>query len=302
MRLPFGPELTDALWRRVPLPFRSSTSVSELGGVRLVRTVRSYFGSELLPVYCFAVGDTLVDTGLSCEAESVLRLAREAGVRRALLTHHHEDHAGNAALLAREGVEVLASTETAPLVARSLPIRFYQHVLWGSAPAVRATPLPGETTRIGEHEARVVPAPGHCDDQVAYHVPSEGWLFSGDAFIHERVKVFRRDEDFARTVATLERLAALDFDVLLCAHRPRLQGGRAALREKLDWLRSLEGTVRDLHARGVESREIAARLSLGTKHPFYRLTFGDISTSNMVRSILHGPEPRREVQRARRRT
>jgi glyoxylase-like metal-dependent hydrolase (beta-lactamase superfamily II) len=132
-------------------------------------------------------------------------------------------------------------------------------------------------------------------------VPSEGWLFSGDAFIHERVKVFRRDEDFARTVATLERLAALDFDVLLCAHRPRLQGGRAALVQKLDWLRSLESKVRDLHARGFESREIVKRLALGTRHPFFQIAFGDVSSANLVRSILRGPEPRREVVDASRR-
>ena len=163
---------------------------------------------------------------------------------------------------------------------------------------MRALPFTGDATRVGRFEGRVVPAPGHCDDQVAFHVPSEGWLFSGDAFIHEHVRVFRRDEDFARTVATLERLAALDFDVLLCAHRPRLTGGKKALQAKLDWLRSLEAQVRALHARGYGVGEIVARTDLGRGRPFFRLTFGDVSSANLVRSILHGPEPRPEVRRA----
>src|SRR5262249_42539976 len=71
----------DACFRRLPLPVRSRTSVSDagagavdagassppggsLGAIRVVRMVRSYFGYELLPVHSFAVGDTLVDTGL----------------------------------------------------------------------------------------------------------------------------------------------------------------------------------------------------------------------------------------------
>lgn len=63
MRWPLSAELADALWRRVPLPYRSYTSVSDFGDIRLVRMARTYFGRELLPVYCFAIGDTLVDTG-----------------------------------------------------------------------------------------------------------------------------------------------------------------------------------------------------------------------------------------------
>jgi glyoxylase-like metal-dependent hydrolase (beta-lactamase superfamily II) len=298
MRSLLDPALVDALVRRVPLPYRASFSVSEGNGVRLVRMARSYFGRELLPVYCYAVGDTLIDTGLACEATNLLRFARDAGIREALLTHHHEDHSGNAKGLGDAGVRVSASTETASLVDRGFPIRFYQHVLWGPAEPARATPFRGEIVRVGSFDARVVPAPGHCDDQVAFHVPSQGWLFSGDAFIHERVRVFRKDEDFARTVDTLARLAALDFDVLFCAHRPRLQGGREAIREKLAWLRGLEEQVRALHARGAGVEEIAKRLDLGADRPFYRITFGDVSTENLVRSILHGPEARPEIRAA----
>jgi glyoxylase-like metal-dependent hydrolase (beta-lactamase superfamily II) len=295
---PTAAALLDPVWRRLPFPFRSSFEVTEAGEVRLVRMARSYFGRELLPVYCFAVGDTLVDTGLSCAAEELEGFARDAGIRTVLLTHHHEDHSGNAARLAGAGARVLASTATAPLVERGFALRFYQHVLWGPAAPVRATPLAAPTIDLGRFEAQVVPAPGHCDDQVVYHVPSEGWLFSGDAFLHERVRVFRRDEDFARTVATLERLAGLDFDVLFCAHRPRRKGGREAIRAKLDWLRGIEGRVRELHGRGLPVEAITRGLALGPERPFFRLTFGDVSTANLVRSILHGPCPRPDVRAA----
>jgi hypothetical protein len=49
-------------------------------------------------------------------------------------------------------------------------------------------------------------APGHCEDQVAFHVPGEGWLFSGDAFLHEQ-RPTRRSSGAAP--ATPERVARL---------------------------------------------------------------------------------------------
>ena len=79
----------------------------------------------------------------------------------------------------------------------------------------------------------MVDVPGHCDDQVAFHLPERGVLFSGDAFIHERPKYFRSDEDWHSTVNSLRQLVQLDFDHLLCAHRPRVGSGKTALLQKL---------------------------------------------------------------------
>ncbi len=260
-----------------------------------IRMARAYARRELLPVHCYAVGDTLVDTGLACEGNALVALAVRLGIRRAVLTHHHEDHAGNARRLALAGVTIEASAPTSVILEHGVPIRFYQHVLWGNAPSASVRALSAETVPIGPYAAQVIPADGHCADQVAFFVPSEGWLFSGDAFIHERIKVFRRDEDFAATVATLRRFLALDFDALLCAHGPRLTNGRAAIRAKLEWLLDIEGRVRELHGRGVATAEIATQLKIPRPASFQRITFGDVSTVNIVRSILNGPTLRQEL-------
>jgi glyoxylase-like metal-dependent hydrolase (beta-lactamase superfamily II) len=284
----------DPLWSRTRLPYVSRFGVSRFASLSVVRMARSYLGTEQMPVHCFAVGDTLVDTGLASQGDELSAFARGAGVRRALITHHHEDHAGNAERLEREGIPVLASARTAALVARDLPICFYQHFLWGKARPARAATF-GDEVELGPHLARVIPAPGHCVDQVAFHVAEEGWLFSGDAFIHERVKVFRRDEDFAATVATLERFLTLDFDALLCAHRPRFSNGAEAIRSKLGWLRDVEGRVRTLRGAGAGVGEITRRLGVRRPGQMTWITLGDASTANMVRSILHGPEVRPEL-------
>lgn len=287
---PWLPHLLDPLWRRVPFPVTPRMTVEAAGPVTLIRMERSYFGRRLMPVYCFQVGDTLVDSGLSCLARPLQALVEKAAIRRALLTHHHEDHAGNAATLLQTGVQVFGTELTARIVARGFPIHFYQHILWGAMAPASLKPL--QSLVIGPHEATVIPAPGHCDDQVVYHVPGQGWLFSGDAFIHEHVRAFRRDEDFAGTLATLERLLTLDFDVLFCAHRPRLTGGKEALRLKRQWLQDIEGQTRALHTAGASLSEINQRLAIGPRNGFNRLTLGDVSSENMIRSILFGPELR----------
>jgi len=289
--------LLDPFWRRFPFPAGHVFGRAAFEDATVLRMARTYRGKEILPVYCYAIGDTLVDSGISSVAEEVGAVARGARIARVVLTHHHEDHSGNAALLAARGAEVLATAPGVRLVARDLPRRFYQHVLWGEAEAVAAREVPAEVP-LGRLRARVVPASGHSVDQLALHVPERGWLLSGDAFVAERVKVFRGDEDFHETCATLERFLALDFDALLCAHRPRFSGGKEAIRAKLSWLREVEGRVRDSHARGRSVRRIVRELGIEPSSAFYAITFGDVTTANLVRSILEGPRKRLEVEQA----
>lgn len=287
----------DPFWSRWPWPDSIGLEVQEMAGVLRLRLVRRYFGREVMPVYCYALGDTMVDSAFPAARSEVLGFAARRRIRRTLLTHHHEDHAGNASALLGTGVEVLAGAATARILAHDLPLPFYQHLAWGKMPPAEVRTLPGETVALGPYEARVVAAPGHAVDQVVYHVPERGWLFSGDVFIHEKVKVFRRDEDFAASLATLERVLKLPFDALFCGHRPLAQGGREALARKLERLRDLEGGVRRLAGEGVEEGEIVRRLGLGVRNAFVDLTFGDATPRNLVRSILHGPTPRPEVAR-----
>lgn len=289
--------LLDPLWRRFPFPAGHRFEASAFEDATVLRMARTYRGREILPVYCYAIGGTLVDTGISSVGDEVEEAARRAKVERVVLTHHHEDHSGNAARLAALGAEVLATAPGVRLVAHELPRRFYQHVLWGEADPVAAREV-GREVPLGRLTARVVAAPGHSVDQLALHVPERGWLLSGDAFAAERVKVFRGDEDFHESCATLERFLALDFDALLCAHRPRFTGGKEAIRGKLAWLRELEGRVKESRAKGRSVRRIVRELGIEPSSSFFVITFGDVTTANLVRSILRGPRTRVEVERA----
>lgn len=285
----------DAFWSRVPLPVRTVARPVRIGPLPALEMYRALAGRPLMRVYAYRLGATLIDTGLHAASRAVLDWARAEGAREAVLTHHHEDHAGNAGALAAAGLRVQATEATRALLERPLPIPFYEHLAWGKPKPARPRRLEPVLDICGRR-VEVLPAPGHCVDQVCFWVPEEGWLFSGDVFLHERVRLFRRDEDFAVTITTLERLCALPIQSLWCAHRPRVAGGREALASKLQHLRDVEGEVRRRHARGWSVRRIAASLSLSGSLGMELLTFGDATTENLVRSILHGPRPRPEVR------
>ncbi len=287
----------DPFWSRFPFPATHTFERTSFEGVTVLRMSRAYFGREVLPVYCYVLGNAMIDTGISSVASEIDSFARESRVERALLTHHHEDHSGNAALLAKHGTQIFASRSGVKLVGRRLPRRFYQHALWGEADPVAATETPA-TVPFGPYEAHVIEAPGHSPDQVAYFVPETGWLFSGDAFVAERIKVFRGDEDFYVSIASLTKFLRLDFEAILCAHRPKFSKGKEAIRGKLQWFLELEGTVKTLHEKGYSDRAIVRRLGLSTASVLYVMTFGDATTGNLVRSILRGPKPRVEVVEA----
>ena len=247
--------------------------------------------APLMKVRCYAVDGLMIDSGLYARRREIGAFAQSMGVQRVMITHHHEDHSNNARSLQAAGLPVMASEATAARVARGFITHPYQWLAWGVARRARLE-VCEDLVETEHHRFQILPAPGHCEDQVVLYEPGEGWLFSGDLFLAPKVKLFRRDEDFRATVESLERLVALDFDALFCAHWPHPTGGRAALRGKLEHLREVEGQVRQLHEKGWSPRAISREV-LGRPRLSWRiLTLGDASGENMVRSILGGPRPR----------
>lgn len=270
---------------------------------QLTPHARRRMGWSWLDVRAYVAEGAVIDAGLAGGAHRLVELAARRGATEAFVTHHHEDHSGGAAALADAGVRVRTGAATANLLKSGpVPIRWYQHAIWGQAPHCAACEHvdSGEVVDLSDKlQGRVLPAPGHCADQHVLLVEDRGWLFSGDAFLYERPRYFRADEDFCAQMESLRRLLREpDWDVLLCAHRPRVSGGRAALKEKLSWLEDIEGEVRRLYARGWSEHAITRRV-IGPQSALQAVaTLGDLSSHNAVSSILHGPIHRAEVVRA----
>jgi glyoxylase-like metal-dependent hydrolase (beta-lactamase superfamily II) len=133
-------------------------------------------------------GLTLIDSGFSGSAGGILAAADELGmpIRRVTVTHAHADHAGSLEALreALPDAEVVLPQRTAVFLSGDtalLPDEA-QADLRGSY--ITAAARPDRTILPGDHlgSLRVVAAPGHAPDQVAFFDERDGTLIAGDAF------------------------------------------------------------------------------------------------------------------------
>ncbi|BBO67093.1 MBL fold hydrolase [Desulfosarcina alkanivorans] len=256
-------------------------------GVTALEMGYGMVGRPLMNVHCYLVGDTLIDSGQTRMARTVKTFIRGHRIRRLLLTHHHEDHSGNAALVAGAcGATVLGHPLTARKMVHIHPILPYQHFIWGRARRVDVSPLPAVVESDGY---RFIPihTPGHSRDHTVYLEPGNGWLFCGDLYLGDRIKFFRSDEKIDLQIRSLRAVLRYDFEALFCGHNPVLNNGRRRLRAKLAYLEDIAGTVRSLMARGLPEREIIRRLDRKQDRLVKTITMGNVSFANMVRSAIH---------------
>ncbi|MEU6575198.1 MBL fold metallo-hydrolase [Streptomyces sp. NPDC046805] len=212
--------------------------------------------------YLWADGDesTLIDAGPIGSGRTIAAALTALGrarsdVRRIVLTHFHEDHAGGAGeFAALSGAEVLAHGLDAPVVRGEVPAPAPVLEEWElpiHAEAVRRLP-PGKPTRpdrvteLSDGEvlgfgggARVVHAPGHTHGSIALHLPEHGVLFTGDAVAAApatgAVMLGMFNLDRAAAVASFHRLADLDADVACFGHGdPVTARASAVLRKAAD--------------------------------------------------------------------
>ncbi|WP_016906127.1 MBL fold metallo-hydrolase [Streptomyces xiaopingdaonensis] len=197
--------------------------------------------------YLWRDGDelTLIDTGTAeCAAE--IEKALDGELRRIVLTHWNEDHAGSAAeLAARHGAEVLAHRLEAPVIqgeAGGAPpvLEEFELPIRAALPPLPTAPPCLVDRRVEDGDvldfgggAVVVAVPGHTDGSIALHLPGPGVLFTGDAVANvgrTMLGVFNTDR--ARAVESLRRLAALEVDTAVFGHAdPLADGASAALQE-----------------------------------------------------------------------
>jgi hypothetical protein len=83
-----------------------------------------------------------------------------------------------------------------------------------------------------------------------------GWLFSGDLYLGDRIKYFRSDERLIDQITSLKKILEIDFDALFCAHNPCLENGRARLKNKLQFLEDLYGAIHLLIQKGFSAKEV----------------------------------------------
>ena len=254
-------------------------------GVEALRTGRFNIGVNTTCIV-YRIGSTIVDTGPPNQWPTVRRFLDERNIERVLITHHHEDHSGNGARIGRElNRPVLAPPSGVDLLADGFALRMYQRIVWGSPDRFRPQAAPTEIELEGGGRLRAIHTPGHSADMTCYLEPDRGWLFTGDLYIAARVRFLRADEQLDPEIASLRLVSKLDFETVFCAHRGRVDDGRAAVLRKLDFLEELRGKVRRLHDEGRSVAEIS-RMLLGRETLISWFTGHHFSKRNLIQACL----------------
>jgi glyoxylase-like metal-dependent hydrolase (beta-lactamase superfamily II) len=231
-------------------------------------------------------GRVLVDTGQPAAWRDLARYLRAAGgddvrraIRGAVITHQHEDHAGNAARLAALGVPLAMSEATRDAV-RAVPAPgFYRDFTWGRMAAV-----PDGAPSFDPAPLALVATPGHSADHHAVWDAERGTLFGGDLFIGVKVRIAHPGEDLRALARSLRRAAALGPVRLFDAHRGLVPNAAAALEAKAAWVEDTVARVEALLARGWPARRVRATV-LGREEFAGYLSFGHYSRINFVRAV-----------------
>lgn len=267
--------------------------VIRYGEVTCVRVARSLVPAAQIPVCFYQVGSLLVDTGPS-NARNYLRTHTWKPEPRAILiTHYHEDHSGNAAFLHNAfGAPVYAHPATADILKTGFPILPYEKIMFGPAEPVPVVHLP-EVFEYENRRYQVIETPGHAPGHVCFWVKEEGWLFAGDMYVAEKIKIWRRTENLAEQIQSLEKLCTLDFEALWCGHNPQPRGGPELLRRKLEYFRWFYGRAAEAFRKGLSEREAIRFMKLRERPLVKLLTFNDVSVAHMVRSVYATERERR---------
>jgi len=205
-----------------------------------------------VPVNAFMIaGDSLVllDTGVPGRWRHLADAIRETGrnpaeIRQVGITHHHIDHVGSlAAVVEQTGAAVFAHPREAPIlngtvappvkVGRSLSSRvriaLSGRIGWTQAAPAKVDREVEDGAEMAGTGLTVIHTPGHTAGHLAFFHSASGVLFVGDAaanvFGRLSGPIGNHDEDSSAMVASLVRLAHVDFDTACFGHGRTIHTG-----------------------------------------------------------------------------
>lgn len=260
------------------------------GPITRLHMARTFLGRPLYTVNAYLVDGLLIDTGCSATGSELVAWCRKRDVRQVVNTHHHEDHAGGNDALQRElGLPIAAPAATVPILANFPRLEFYRRIVWGQPRNVTVEPL-GAAVKTEGYCFEVIPTPSHCPDHVCLYERKQGWLFSGDLFVHERVRYLRADEDMWGTLTYLRQALALRPRLLVCSHAGFVENACGAIERKIAYWEGLAEQARALQRQGLSLRQVTDRL-LGSETLMTRITRGHFSKLNLIRALSEKPSP-----------
>lgn len=259
--------------------------VERCGEVTQIRMSRVMDGKPLYWVAAYLVDDVLIDSGCEYTKGELLDFLRDKGVTKVVNTHYHEDHIGANALLQKAlGVKLYASATALDALRHPPQMMPYEELVWGNPETSVAQPL-GLHVITSRRTLHVIPTPGHTTAHVCFFEPMHGWLFTGDLYVTDDMKVCRPDENQWQIVESLKRMRKLGPNVLFSATGSIVPDAADALDRRIAFLENVGQRVHQLHSSGLDPEEIVLKI-FGRESSLQQMTQGHYSCVNLVRSFL----------------
>ena len=207
-------------------------------------------------------------------SEQLAELGIDAScIKQVVITHGHPDHVMAVPAFKEmfEGVTVCASEVAAATLQIEKAVGFFGKIDGMLTAALikagsiedkhRPEPLAenkivvdrilkdGDTIEVGNLNFDCLATPGHSDCSMSFHEAASGILIISDAtgyYLPEADYIWPNYfSDYAAYVASIERLAALDAEILCLSHNAVIKGGDAAK----DYFNSAKATTESWHKR-----------------------------------------------------
>ncbi|MBP6049970.1 MAG: MBL fold metallo-hydrolase [Chitinophagales bacterium] len=260
----------------------------EFNGVHYYRFSIYSLGSNIQTVYAFIIDDLLIDTAQRFNRENVLKVALEHQIKKIAITHHHEDHTGNVGYLMQTlQADAYAHPICVKILKRGYKMSPLSKMISGSVDKALLHPI-SEGEQIDTKNYTILPiyTPGHCDDHYCYYEKNNGWLFSGDLYVADKIKYFVSNESVYTQIESIKKLLTLDFDSLFCSHNPKVENGKIRLNNKLQFFEDFVGKVEQHYQQGKRSKEILALMNMKENYYYKVITAGSFTSENMVKSVI----------------
>ncbi len=285
-------------------------------------------GPNLVPIFfgelftAVVYDGVIVDPGATKMRASLARQLKnipKSAIKTIVATHAHEEHIGNLNWLAeRTGAPIYVSAMTAQFLRPPAKLPWIRNAVIGQPPALEEPfHVLSETLATNSAELMVISTPGHSDDHIALYDPKEKLLLAGDAFMGTYFATPNPDVISRVWLATLERLAALDIEILVEGHGhihtmrgdiPDIPGivvrqhPSTAIGEKLEYMRWLSDRIDEGIAEGLSVRAVEASCFPWTRQSAWEnfandemirlLSMGHFSRTELIRSFVRKPNER----------
>lgn len=245
------------------------------------------FGRPKMFAHCYFVDGMLIDTGHSNMQKEVVTMLSQFPINQIFITHHHEDHTGNLAVLKNHfRCPTYASSLCVEMMKQPPKISFAQWLTWGNRPPNFDLQAKDQYIETSQHYFEIIPIPGHAFDMVALFEKKEGWLFSSDLFVSEYIRYFMRAESMKGQIESIQKVLDLDFEILFCGHNPQFKNGKQKLKKKLAFFENFYGQVARLFHEGHSINSIFKEMKLKRSWGIRLLSTGELSTLNMIKSVI----------------